>query len=210
VAGAGINPGERGLNLIEVFAELDLADEPQAHGNIHLRKNCLPRLHGWLRIVFGIVAGIPFVLDARGECGCMASMNMKIAATLLGLGLTILATGCVSTVSGDTKAGMPFFKDKIEASYERPMETVFLAAKEVIKANGAVFRETTLQNQTNTVTGIAKVVEGKVNQCTVWVRTAQVDRKITAVTVQTRTSGGGSDINLAAEIDKQIALRLVR
>jgi hypothetical protein len=137
----------------------------------------------------------------------MAPMKAIILAAILGL--TLVATGCVSTVGGDTQAGMPFGKDKIDASYERPMETVFAAAKEVIKANGTLTRETILQNQTNTVNGIAKVAEGKVNKCTVWVKTAQVDRKITAVTVQAR-SGGGSDIYLAAEIDKQIALRLVR
>jgi hypothetical protein len=137
-------------------------------------------------------------------------MNAKSAATLLGLGLTILVSGCVSTVSGDTKAGVPFLKDKIEARYERPSEEILRAAKDVINANGAVTRESTLQNQTNAVNNIAKVVQGKVNQCTVWVRVEQVDRRITAVTVQTRTSAGGSDIDLAAQIDKQIALRLVR
>jgi hypothetical protein len=138
----------------------------------------------------------------------MAFMNAKHAATLLGL--AILVSGCVGTVSGDTKAGVPFIKDKIEARYERPADEVFRAAKDVINANGAVIRESTLQNQTNTVNNIAKVVQGKVNQCTVWVRVAQVERRISAVTVQTRTSAGGSDIDLAAEIDKQIALRLVR
>ena len=141
----------------------------------------------------------------------MAAMKAKCLAAILGVAaVAVFVTGCVSTVSGDTKAGVPFVKDKIEAAYERPMETVFQAAKDVIKANGAIIRETTLQNQTNTVNGIAKVVEGKVNQCSVWVLTAQVDRKVTQVTVQTRTSAGGADINLAAEIDKQIALRLVR
>jgi hypothetical protein len=54
------------------------------------------------------------------------------------------------------------------------------------------------------------VIEGKVNQRTVWVRVEQSSPKITDVAVQTRTKSGGSDIELSAEIDKQIALKLVR
>ena len=57
-------------------------------------------------------------------------------------------------------------------------------------------------------TGVA--VQGKVNQRTVYVRVEQIDPKITGVAVQTRTQGGVSDIDLAAQIDKQIALELVR
>ena len=60
--------------------------------------------------------------------------------------------------------------------------------------------------ETNTV----KTVEGKINQRTVWVRVEAVDPKVTAVTVQTRTSGGVSDLDLAHEVEKQIALKLVR
>jgi hypothetical protein len=63
-----------------------------------------------------------------------------------------------------------------------------------------------LYNSTNVV----KTVEGKVNQRTVWVRIEAIDPKVTAVTVQTRTPGGGSDIDLAHEIEKQIALKLVQ
>ena len=54
----------------------------------------------------------------------------------------------------------------------------------------------------------AKVVQGRVNERTVWVRIAAVDPQITSVTVQTRTSGGGSDLDLADQIDKEIAVKL--
>jgi hypothetical protein len=90
------------------------------------------------------------------------------------------------------------------------MEQVFQAAKEVVQYNGTLTRETVLQGQTNAVNNIAKIVEGKVNQSTVWVRVQQVDPRVTSVAVQTRTQGGGADIELAAAIDKQIALKLVR
>lgn len=76
----------------------------------------------------------------------------------------------------------------------------------MVSSNGVLVNESVIYNQTNTV----KTVEGKVNQRTVWVRVEGVDPKITAVTVQARTPGGGSDIDLAHEIEKQIALKLVQ
>jgi hypothetical protein len=106
--------------------------------------------------------------------------------------------------------GVPFIKDKIESRYERPADQVFAAAKEVVKEDGVLLNEGTLYGQTNTVNNVVKTVEGRVNQRTVWVAIAQIDPKVTDVTVQTRTQGGVSDIDLAAEIDKQIALKLVR
>ncbi|MGN6553128.1 MAG: DUF3568 family protein [Verrucomicrobiota bacterium] len=135
-------------------------------------------------------------------------MNIKLMAGLLGLAL--VSAGCVSTVTGRTTAAVPFIKDKIESRYERPVDQVFQAAKEVVSYNGTLVNEGTLYGQTNTMTSLVKTVEGKVNQRTVWVRIEQIDPKVTGVAVQTRTAAGGSDIELAAEIDKQIALKLVR
>jgi hypothetical protein len=50
--------------------------------------------------------------------------------------------------------------------------------------------------------------QARVNQRNVWVRVADVDGKVTQVTVQARSSMGG-DVELAAEISKQIALQLM-
>ena len=86
------------------------------------------------------------------------------------------------------------------------MDQVFEAAKDVVKFNGTLINESILHGETNAV----KTVEGKINQRTVWVRVEALDPKVTAVTVQARTSGGGSDLDLAREVDKQIALKLVR
>ncbi len=138
----------------------------------------------------------------------MALMKTKFFAAVAGL--TLVAAGCVSTVGGNSRAGVPFLKDTIPSSYERPAAEVFQAAEDVVKHNGVVVRTSTLFGRTNAVDGIAKVVEGKVNQRTVWVRVEQVNPRFTEVAVQVRTKGGGSDIELAAEIDKQIALKLVR
>lgn len=138
----------------------------------------------------------------------MAQMKTKIFAAVAGL--TLVVAGCVGTVGGHTKAGVPFVKDTINSSYERPADEVFQATEQVIAHNGVVVSTSKLYGRTNAVDGIAKVVEGKVNQRTVWVRVEQVNPKISEVAVQVRTKGGASDIELAAEIDKQIALKLVR
>jgi Protein of unknown function (DUF3568) len=138
----------------------------------------------------------------------MAPMKARIFGSLLIL--AVVVAGCVNTVNGRKTAGVPFIKDRIDAQYERPMDQVFAAAKDVVQYNGTVTRETTLLNQTNSVNGIAKIVEGKVNQDAVWILVRQADPRVTSVTVQVRTPGGGSDIGLAAELDKQVALKLVR
>jgi len=121
------------------------------------------------------------------------------------LALAVVVVGCVSTVSDRKTAAMPFVKDRWEGRYERSVDEVFAAARDVLKLNGTVLRETILTH-TNTV----KTLEGKVNQRTVWVRVEGVDPKVTAVIVQVRTKAGGTDLGLAHELDKQIALRLVR
>jgi len=132
----------------------------------------------------------------------MGQMKTTIFAILTGAALVWV--GCVSTVTERTTPGMPFVKDKIQGRYERPLDEIFQAAKEVIKANGVLVNESVLYNETNAV----KTVEGKVNQRNVWVRVEAVDPKFTDVTVQTRTPGGGSDIDLAHELEKEIALKL--
>ena len=108
------------------------------------------------------------------------------------------SSGCVGTLDGHKKFGVPLIKDKIVSSYERPVAQIFAASKEVLAANGTLNREDTIN----------KTVEAKVNMRTVFVKVSEVDANVSQVTVQVRTKGGVSDIDLAAEIDKQIALRL--
>ena len=135
---------------------------------------------------------------------------MKNNLLLALLGLAIVAAGCVATVDGNSAGGLPLIKDKIEARYDRPADEIFAAAKEVIALNGVLLTEGTLFGQTNAVNNIARTVIGNVSECRVWIRIEQIDPKISELTVQTRTKGGGSDLNLAAQLDKQIALKLVR
>jgi hypothetical protein len=133
---------------------------------------------------------------------------MKTKFLLIIAALAIVAVGCVRTVSGKKTAAVPFVKDRIEGRYERPAGQVFDAAKEVIRLNGTLSSEGTLHAGTNV--GGVLVLEGRVNKRTVWVSVEQVDPKISAVIVQARTKGGGKDIELCHELEKQVALKLVR
>jgi hypothetical protein len=133
-------------------------------------------------------------------------MKTKIAAFLACVGISALVVGCVNTVDGNKRAAFPFLKDRVEARYERPVDQVVTAAKEVLAYNGTIDSTGQLFNQTNEV----RVLEGKVKQRTVWIRVEAVDPRVTGLTVQVRTSGGTSDLDLAHELDKEIALKLVR
>jgi len=122
--------------------------------------------------------------------------------------MLVAVVGCVSTVNERTTAGVPFVKDKVEGRYERPVEQCFDAAKDVVRNLGTLLNEETLYNSTKSIP--VKTVQGKINQRNVWVRIEPVDTTVTSVVVQTRTAGGGSDIELAHEVEKRIALKLVK
>lgn len=129
-------------------------------------------------------------------------MKRKIFALFLTAGMAGLVAGCVETVDGRSQAGVPFVKDKVEGRYERPVPQVFAAAKKVLAFNGTLTGENTINSS----------LEAKVNQDSVWVRVEELDttKPVSHVIVQARTKGGGTDLDLAHEIEKQIALQLVR
>jgi hypothetical protein len=129
-------------------------------------------------------------------------MKTKMLVVLLG-GL-VLAAGCVSTVNDRHTFALVPGKDKFESRYERTPDQVYAAALEVIKFNGAVSRESIINPGANQL----KTIEAKVSGRSVWVRVQAVDQKVTSVTVQVRTSGGGTDLDLTQELQKQIAVKL--
>ena len=132
----------------------------------------------------------------------VARMKTRFLAVIAGV--AVVAAGCVGTASGRKTAAVPWVKDKFESRYERPASQIFEAAKEVVRLNGTLLTESTLHG-TNTVLAL----EGKVNQRTVWISVEQIDPKVSLVVVQARTKGGGTDLDLVRELDKQIALKLV-
>ena len=107
-------------------------------------------------------------------------------------------TGCYPAVDGRRGMGMPFVKDTIEARYERSPMEIWKTAKDVISYNGQLSSEDVLKS----------TLEGIVNTRKVWIRVEPLDDRVTRVLVQARTRGGAADLEMAGEIDKQIALKL--
>jgi hypothetical protein len=126
--------------------------------------------------------------------------------TLFGLlGAVVLAacgTGCITTVDGHKSAGVPFRKDKIVSRYQIPVEQVFVAAKEVLAGEKGGLGVLESENRVN------NSLVAKVNTRKVYIRVTEVEPNISEIVVQVRTDAGWSDVDWAAEIDKQIALRL--
>jgi hypothetical protein len=125
-------------------------------------------------------------------------MKLKIVAPLCALALGVLVSGCVTSVDGRQQVGMPFVKDKLEARYERSPMEIWQAAKDVLNHNGKLYSEDVMKS----------TLEASVNTRTVWVKVEPFDANSTRVVVQARTKSGGSDVDLAAEIKSQIAIRL--
>ncbi len=127
-------------------------------------------------------------------------MKLKIFTIALISVFAVLFSGCYKTVDGHVKAGVPFKKDKIEGRYERPVPQIFDASKVVLTRFGKIVAEDT----------ISKTLIGKVDTRTVWIRVEEADAKVSKITVQVRTKGGASDIDLAAQIEKEVALQLAQ
>lgn len=121
---------------------------------------------------------------------------------LLAAGVAALAgfaaTGCYRAQEGSYHFGTPWGTDTIESRYERPVERVFFAAKDVLALDGTLKGENTIDHS----------LIASVDNRTVWVKVNEVQPGVSRVFVQARKSGGISDVRLASELDKQIALRL--
>lgn len=116
--------------------------------------------------------------------------------------LATVGTGCITTVDGHKSAGVPFRKDKIVSRYQLPLEQIFVAAKEVLAGEKGGLGVLQAENRVN------NSLVAKVNTRMVYVKITEVEPNINEVVVQVRTDAGWSDLDWAAEIDKQIALRL--
>jgi len=138
------------------------------------------------------------MLDLPRRFACIAAMRKNVFV-LLGIStLLILAAGCVRTVDNRREYGNPMVKDKVIRVYERPVLQCWTAAKEVLAANGTIINEDVMQS----------TVSARIDTRTVRVKTESVDPRMTRITTQVRTKMGNSDLDLAGEVDKQIALRL--
>ncbi len=132
---------------------------------------------------------------------------MKKIIFAASIGMAILTGGCVKTVSDTHTPAIWFGKDRVPGRYERSLDQVYQAAFKVISDNGVVVTEYIPHDTSNGVRSLL----GKVNQCNVWVRVeADEDGKTTLIIVEARTKWGNSNIDLAHELEKDIALQLAR
>jgi len=149
------------------------------------------------------------VLDAgRGLDWTVADMKTKILAAFAGIGMILLATGCISTVSGTKTPAMSFGADRFAGRYERTPDQVYQASVAVMVNNGVLLTEYIPHDTTNSLPSGVRSLYGKVNSRNVWISVAPVDSKITEVTVQARSPAGFRDQDLTHELEKEIALQL--
>ena len=125
-------------------------------------------------------------------------MKIKFLLSLICTAALVCFSGCVGTQDGHSTGGDPFAKDTITSRYEKPVQPLSNATRVVLNRNGKLLVDNAVNN----------TFQARVNQRNVWVRVADIDGKVTQVTVQARSSMGG-DVELAAEISKQIALQLM-
>jgi len=124
---------------------------------------------------------------------------MKTYFIALGLCcVSLVLAGCVETLDGKHRGAVPIVKDTVEGRYNRTVDQCMKAARDTITYNGVL----TVENV------VGKTLEGKVDKRTVWVAVSNVASNLTAVAVQVRTSGGGTDMELASNLKEQIAVRL--
>jgi len=120
--------------------------------------------------------------------------------------IALLAAGCVTTVSDTKVAGNPMGRDAVAGRYQRPVDEVYRAAIQVINNDGTLLTEYIPHDTTNTV----RAFMGRVNQNKVWMRVEAVDPQITQITVEARTKWGNQDLDMAHELEKEVALQLAR
>jgi hypothetical protein len=131
---------------------------------------------------------------------------MKITLLALVAGAAVLAAGCVSTVSDTHTVATTWSQDSVTGRYARTVDQVYQASVTVINKNGVVLTEYIPHDVTNNV----RSVSGRVSDQNVWIRVTEIDPKITQVEVESRSKWGVSDVDLAHELEKEIALQLAR
>ena len=131
---------------------------------------------------------------------------MKTKIFLALAAVAIVTAGCITTVSDTKVAGNPVGRDSVSGLYRRPVDEVYRAAVKVINNDGTLLTEYIPHDTTNTV----RAFMGKVNQNNVWVRVIAVDPQTSELDVEARTKWGNQDLDLAHELEKEVALQMAQ
>ena len=125
-------------------------------------------------------------------------MTFRLFLLCVASSLAAVSGGCISTPQGK-QFGVPGVRDTVVSRYERPIDQVISSAREVLSRTGTITGDDVINNE----------VSAKIDSRSVWVTVSEVEPLVTEVKVRVRSSRGASDLVMAAEIDKQIALGLV-
>ena len=123
-------------------------------------------------------------------------MNKKHFVLAVITAVTAAATGCVHTVDGNSHMGDPISKDRVEGRYERTVSQLVDAARAVIKFNGQLVSDNSVNNS----------LTARINQTTVWIKVDEIDsaKPVSRVVVQARGSGGTTDLHLKSGFLKKL------
>ena len=131
---------------------------------------------------------------------------MKTKIFMACAAIALMTAGCVTTVSDTKVAGNPLGRDAVAGRYQRSVDEVYRAAIQVINNDGTLLTEYIPHDTTNNV----RAFMGRVNQNKVWMRVESVDPQITQISVEARTKWGNQDLDMAHELEKEVALQLAR
>lgn len=129
---------------------------------------------------------------------------MRNVFKILGLTLVCGLTGCVHTVTENQPGQLPAYRDRVEMRYQKPLDVVFESAKRALNSYGNITSEGKVFATTNAV----RIVEGQVNGRSVYMRLEQIDPLVTSAIVQVRTKMGGTDLRVASDIVRRIAVEM--
>ena len=125
-------------------------------------------------------------------------MKVPFALTAILLLTAFAGSGCFKTVDGKRKIGVPR-KDKIEGRYQRTVDELYTAATKVLQFNGSIIEQDRINNS----------LIAKVDRTKVYVKVEALEPNVSRVIVQCRSNRTRSNIAMASELEKQIALQLV-
>lgn len=114
--------------------------------------------------------------------------------------LLTLSNGCTNVPGKGSRFKVPFIKNGFVSRYERSPDQVREAALKVLATQGQLTMNDVVNSQ----------IAARVDNRDVVVYIQSIESGITEVITQIHNKWGGTDLNLAREIDKQIALQLPR
>lgn len=131
---------------------------------------------------------------------------MKNRLTIILAALALGLAGCVSKVTQDNPGKTSAYRDRVEAKFQQPAQTVFEAAKRAFTSYGNITRESA---SVSSATQLC-YIEGTVNQDRVYIRIEGATPSGSKLVVQIRAPLGGTNLQMANELVSRTEFELTR